>query len=549
MTVFRTTFNAPNGTEPDGSTHYDEVRFPTDADIVSLKSYAKAGTSAEILPGDNVQVAIAKLEKRTEETEMSVSDLVSSLDGKTFGVLPHLTITAPTGATVTAINDETEVEAVELKVGPVGVYQCSLPHLGDWTVSTTKEGHTGSRTVSVSEVKDYKVRTSNGYRYGIKIKKGEGSPANRVEYIYDAAGMTPAHMDFTRGIFDYGDWEDVFFVKDNKPCMVRSDGTVGYYLDPDNYDKKEDGTASDVSSSSYDGNAMSEFPLIWVYRYEDSEYQYEIVSDVQYDENYKAYAHTRADGSIAEHMYYSMFGGSGSATKIRSLAGQSLAQSLTAQQEITGATANGSGWYTHSWSQRELIRTLLTIMGKSTNTQAVFGNGNCHQSASSASALLATGTLKGMGQFYGYNDSTHQVKVFHIEGFWGDQWDRVAGLINNSGTIYAKMTPEGTGYRITDVTGYTNTGISAPSGSQAYISATSCSEFGMIPTAVSGSATTYFCDGYWANNSQLDYLLVGACAAPAVGFGGGFAFAVDYPPAAAVWYYGCGLSLLEPAAA
>ena len=109
---------------------------------------------------------------------------------------------------------------------------------------------------------------------------------------------------------------------------------------------------------------MLQIPLCWVYRYEDSEYEYEIISNVQYDENYKAYAHTRADGSIADYFYYSMFGGSGSATKIRSLSGQTLAQSLTAQQEITGCQANGTKWYTHTWSQRELIRTLCILMGK-----------------------------------------------------------------------------------------------------------------------------------------------------------------------------------------
>ena len=32
---------------------------------------------------------------------------------------------------------------------------------------------------------------------------------------------------------------------------------------------------------------------------------------------------------------------------------------------------------------------------------------------------------------------------------------------------------------------------------------------GLIPTIVSGSATTYYCDGLWFNNSQVDYAQVG----------------------------------------
>ena len=144
------------------------------------------------------------------------------------------------------------------------------------------------------------------------------------------------------------------FVTKNKPCMVKSDGTLDYYLKADDYTYKEDGTSSDVANTAYDGNAMAQIPLCWVYRYEDDTYEYEIISDIKYDDNYKAYAHTRADGSIADYFYYSIFGGSGDATKMRSLSGRSLANGLTAEQEIAGCKANGAKWYTHTWSQHAL---------------------------------------------------------------------------------------------------------------------------------------------------------------------------------------------------
>ena len=180
-------------------------------------------------------------------------------------------------------------------------------------------------------------------------------------------------------------------------------------------------------------------------------------------------------------------------------------------------------------------------MDKSTDTQSVFGNGNC-RSASNNSGLLQTGTLKDKGQFFGYNSSTAQVKVFHIEKFWGDQWDRVAGIINSGGKIYAKMTPEGNGYRITDVQGYVDTGVSTPSASQSYISSMKCSEYGMIPTAVSGSSSTYYCAAMWSDNSQLDYLLAGASAYNATASGGAFTFNVNNAPSNANWNNGCGHS-------
>ena len=202
-------------------------------------------------------------------------------------------------------------------------------------------------------------------RYGYRIRKDEADPDARVEYLYDAVGMRPAHMVFdtdteTAGTdsdtsyFDYGSWQSVWFIADNKPCMLKTDGTVDYYLDPNDYTKKEDGTNSNVAHTNYNGNAMAQFPLIWVYRYEDDDYYYEIVSDIQIDSNYKAYAHTDAGGNIKPYFYSAMFGASGNASKLRSLSGQALNQNLTTDQQLNGATANGSGWYIGTWAQREL---------------------------------------------------------------------------------------------------------------------------------------------------------------------------------------------------
>ena len=456
-------------------------------------------------------------------------------------MLPIIIATAPSGSTVVAKNADTTLTATVKN----GNWHFIVPNYGYWTVHvTTTAGVHLSKTVNVNDVKIYRVSPDEVKVYGYRISKTESDPAACVEYLYDAEGFTPAAMNYETGEFDYGSWADAWFVTENRPCMVKNDGTVDYYLDPNDYTKKEDGeTASDVANTSYAGNAMAQIPLVWVYRYEDDDYYYEIVSNIQYDENYKAYAHTKANGSIADYFYSAMFGASGNASKLRSLSGQTLSQTLTTEQQLSGATANGDGWYIGTWSQHELIRTLLVLMGKSTDTQTVFGNGNLRQ-ATAVSGLLATGTLKDKGQFYGYKTNNQQVKVFHIEGFWGDQWLRTAGLINYNGKIYVKMTPAGQGYRVLDVVGYTNTDINTPTASQSFISKMSCSEYGMIPTAVTGSGSTYFCDAMWSNNAQLDYLFVGCCALNALAFGGAFCFYVIAAPSSAYWYYGCALSFV-----
>ena len=458
--------------------------------------------------------------------------------GGSFDFQPHIYVTTrKEGCTVTCTSNGKYATSEVLENG---VIDFKIPAFGDWTISCSKDGYTRQDVINISEIKIYNVTTSNGRLFGFRIYDPEADPSERVEYLYDAVGMTPAHMDYTKGVFDYGDWGDVWFVKNNKPCMLKRDGTVDYYLDPDDYTKKADGTASDVANLSYDGNAMSEIPLCYVKRYSDGDYNYVIVSDIPYDEDYKAYAHTNASGEIKEAFHYSCFGGSGNSSMIRSIAGQTRVGSLNATNEIQGCVANGSGWYTHTWSQYSLIRDLLVLMGKSTDAQTVFGGGNA-QSASSASYIKQTGTLKDKGQFYGYNNYANQVKVFHIEAFWGDMWDRLAGLISVNYRIWTKMTPEDPGYRITDTTGYTDTECSVPSLSASYTQKWHCTEYGMFPKTAGGSGSTYYPDQSWSA-SGTTYLFVGASVNDSSVVAGPFSVAVHTAASFSYWALGCGLS-------
>lgn len=75
------------------------------------------------------------------------------------------------------------------------------------------------------------VRVKGVKRYGLKINKNDSNPATRCTYLFDAVGMTPAAMNYSTGAFDFGDWGDVFFVKNNYPAMVKYDGTEDYNLD------------------------------------------------------------------------------------------------------------------------------------------------------------------------------------------------------------------------------------------------------------------------------------------------------------------------------
>lgn len=339
--------------------------------------------------------------------------------------------------------------------------------------------------------------------YGYKINKADSNPATRITYTEMAEGMTPAAMDFTNGKFNYGSWGDAWFITGNKPYMVKNDGTVDYELDADDYTKKKDGTASDVANSSYGGNAMASFPLMWFKRWEDSEYEYCNICNIQLDDTYTAYAHTRQDGTIMDVKYLAMFEGSYISSKMRSLSGQAPGVSQTAATEISYATANGARWYTQSFSEYAMISDILNLIGRSEDWQAVFGYGRMD-----TSSAMNTGSLAAKGQFFGYSaaqSKTNAVKVFHIENFWGNVWNRIAGLMNLSGKIYTKTVPP---YNTTG-SGYTNTGLTPAGTSGGYISLTSMRPEGRVGYNASGSETTYAKKRLWFNNSQSNYALVG----------------------------------------
>lgn len=338
-------------------------------------------------------------------------------------------------------------------------------------------------------------------RYGMRINRLDSNPATRVTYLFDAVGMTPAGMNFSGGGFDYGDWGEIWFVKNNRPVMLRTDGTVDYELNHENHALKLDGTASAIANTSYGGNAMSEIPLIWVKRWSQNNYDFVVFCETQYDDTYKAYAHTDADGNILPVTYLPMYEGAVINSRMRSLSGQTPTASQTDEQETTAAKQNGERWDKLSFSEINLMYEMCTMISRSTNSQGKFGAG-----CSTADNFLQTGTLNGKGQFFGSTATTAAVKIFYCENFFGNYWKRLRGLLLINGIYFIKPVPP---YNSTG-DGYTKTGMSVGGTTGGYISRMEmASDVGRLPTVISGSETTYECDGGWFNNAITAVALFG----------------------------------------
>ena len=364
------------------------------------------------------------------------------------------------------------------------------------------------------------INAKSGVCYGVHINGAKSNPDEMITYLKDAVGMTPAHMDFANDVFDYGSWEDAFFMP--RPCMVKYDGTVDYYLDPNDYTKKKDGTASDVADTSYGGNAMMEWgqngKKIWMATVPDSDPKSGsiYIADHQVDSTFHAWSFINNQGKMVDHFYTPIYNGTLVGGKLRSISGltySDLCQGKTASAERGYAEANNPStdiiWQTEVYSDIKLIEALCMLISKTTASSVAFGEGRRSQ-ASSASNMLGTGTMNAKGLFWGSNTTTYGVKVFGMENYWGNQWRRYAGHVNASGTQKVKMTygtqdgSTATGYSDAG-TGYISAGATPSGTSGGYISQMYFSDKGMLPNVASGSSTTYFCDGLWFNNGQTGY--------------------------------------------
>ena len=402
--------------------------------------------------------------------------------------------------------------------------------------------------------------------YAFHIDGLSYDPSSMVTYLEDAVGMTPAHMDFSNGVFDYGSWEDAFFMP--RPCMVLQTGVVDYYLDPDDYTKKADGTASDISDTSYPGNAMMEWgqngQKIWYKVVPDSGSLVSAtvyISNEQVDSDYHDWSFINNQGHEVDHFYTPIYNGcsvnDGNTDVMRSMSGLAVTQLLSATDGISRCSANNKGsevlWYTEVVADRILINFLLILMGKSTNTQSVFGYGI---SAGMQTALdnYRTGSLNDKGLFFGYSSAAYGVKVFGMENWWGAQSRRVAGYVKNGSDQRIKLTygrQDGSttdGYN-TDGSGYISMGITPTGSSGAYIGKMNFNEYGMFVKGDSSSSNydKYYCDLFWYDNSLVAYAIVGGDPTCLTHGAGAFCCIISRDASFTRWYIGDALSF-KPAA-
>ncbi len=353
--------------------------------------------------------------------------------------------------------------------------------------------------------------------FGFKRIQEDSNPESRIIYTHEAVGMTPAKMGAES--FSYGDWADAWFVAGNYPCMLKPDGTEAYRLNPNDYAKRADsGEASGIENAEGDLNAMAAIPTIWVKRYMEGKDECVVFCQERYDDSFHAFAHTDAKGVIKAHAYHAIFEGSkDSAGKLRSISGAAPWNTTGGiEPERTAVKKNGTDWDIRPASFNFLVADMCTMISKNDNSQAAFGNGNM-SAGTGAEHLLNTGMLNTKGQFWGDTvGATSGVKIFHMENFYGNRWERLIGLVQQGGSFLVKMTPEGAGYNLTGA-GYdafpVGIGQVANTNGSGGQHLTYTCDLGTLPYGATfdGTATTYTSDWLWWNVLLTTIALAGGC--------------------------------------
>ena len=503
-----------NPKTPTWDTNYDSAKM-----TLSVESQINAGTgyTASFTPTANYQwsdgtvgakVVSWGIAKGDNAITVSPASLTLNMTTKST----KFTVGRKGNGAITATSSDTKVATI----GSVN------QNTGEVVVNSVNDtSGTATITVKVAEGDNYlapanktvSVKASfREYLYGFDINLNDSNPATRVSYPSDVenSGFAKAVMNFG-GAFSYGGWPSTPGSKFMpRPCMLKYDGTVAYYLNPNDLTKKADGSASDVANINFGGNAMMEWPKIYVKRWESGGVYHFRCSDVKVDADYECWSNYDKNNKEIPHFYTSIFFGSkDSSNRLRSISGQANMVSQTAQTEVTYAKANGADiWYTEVLADRMLINDLLTMMFKSTDLQATAGYGVC-----SASAAIAPGTMNTKGMFWGSNDKTSGVKVFGMEHWWGNIFRRIAGWSISAGVQKVKITRgtkdgttaadynfDGNGYKTISGVTLTKSG---------YISKMKTEPFGRFPMATDGSSTTNEADYVWADSGSGYYAYVG----------------------------------------
>ncbi|NOY50438.1 MAG: hypothetical protein GXO88_07750 [Chlorobi bacterium] len=291
-------------------------------------------------------------------------------------------------------------------------------------------------------------------------------------------------------------------------AVVNDDRTVNYYLDPNNSNKKADGTTANLTGA--DGQVMVIVPTHWE-RFErvGTKRRIELATVAL-----PGFTKVTKYAIGAYEAYYNTTTG-----KLESRSGVMPTTNKTRANFRTYAAARGTGWHQLDYNSYFDIFSLYLTEYASFDSQTVLPGATNATSAdwstyNGSNPVIATGASNSYGNasasvpfsianFVGGTATlnSHEADYRGIENVYGHIWQFVDGININytsSTSAYAYIDSDPSTYADDTPTNYVLAGkITNASG---YI--TSLLDNSLLPQTVGGSSSTYMTDYTWASSSQ-----------------------------------------------
>lgn len=288
-------------------------------------------------------------------------------------------------------------------------------------------------------------------------------------------------------------------------CVLNADGTVNYYLNPDNSNFKEDGTPSVLTGAN--GNVMVEIPKHYI-KVETvgnvDSFSISLTPEVGYVLDPAFLKWNGTEMVEVPYRYFRAYEGFVSGGKLVSVSGVTPTKSQTVATFRTQAMANGAGWHLTDWNLLNTIKRLCYIEFCDFIVTKYLGEGNY----TGSDYGITTGQSNALGNRS--SNSTHNDKYMSyrgIENMYADIWEFVDGVNINNYQFY--VNGKYSTFQSDVFTGdYVAKGPLAVAGaSNSLIKRCAVSVDGwFIPTVVGGSTTTFYGDALWsATGARIAY--------------------------------------------
>lgn len=280
-------------------------------------------------------------------------------------------------------------------------------------------------------------------------------------------------------------------------CVLNADGTVNYYLHPDNSTFKEDGTPSVLTGA--DGNVMVEIPKHYI-KVETvgnvDSFSISLTPEVGYVLD-PAFLKWNGTAMVeVPYRYFRAYEGFVSGGKLLSVSGVTPTRAQTIATFRTQAMANGAGWHLTDWNLLNTIKRLCYIEFCDFIVTKYLGEGN-HTGYDHG---MTTGQSNALGNRSSKSTNNNTYMSYRgIENMYANLWAIVDGVNVNNYQLY--VNGKYSTFQSDVFTGdYVAKGPLVPaSASNSLIKRCNVSvDGGFIPTVGGGSTTTFYGDALWS---------------------------------------------------